>query len=115
MNKKIIIKKGNDMVTLLDEEYIENALDEKSDSNHTHTKSEITDLPTIPSKTSDLTNDSGFLTQHQDISGKENIINKVTSLSSQSTNTEYPSAKCVYDEIDAINELIGDAINYING
>ena len=26
--------------------------------------------PTIPSKTSDLTNDSGFLTSHQDISGK---------------------------------------------
>ena len=30
----------------------------------------IKNKPTIPSKTSDLTNDSGFLTQHQDISGK---------------------------------------------
>lgn len=29
---------------------------------HTHTKSEITDFPTIPSKTSELTNDSGYLT-----------------------------------------------------
>jgi len=29
--------------------------------------------PTIPTKTSDLTNDSGFLTSHQDISGKLNI------------------------------------------
>ena len=28
--------------------------------------------PNIPSKTSDLTNDSGFLTSHQDISGKAN-------------------------------------------
>lgn len=27
----------------------------------------------IPTKTSDLTNDSGFLTQHQDVSGKANI------------------------------------------
>lgn len=29
---------------------------------HTHTKSDITDFPTIPTKTSQLTNDSGFLT-----------------------------------------------------
>lgn len=29
---------------------------------HTHTKSEITDFPTIPTKTSQLTNDSGFKT-----------------------------------------------------
>lgn len=46
--------------------------------------------------------------------GKEDEDNKVTSLSSSSTDTEYPSAKCVYDEIDAINDLIGDAITYIN-
>ena len=38
-----------------------------------------------------------------DISGKENISNKVTSLSSSSTDTQYPSAKCVYDTIDSIN------------
>lgn len=30
-------------------------------SSHTHTKSQITDLPTIPSKTSQLTNDAGFI------------------------------------------------------
>ena len=30
----------------------------------------IKNKPTIPTQTSDLTNDSGFLTQHQDISGK---------------------------------------------
>lgn len=38
------------------------ALSNKSNTGHTHTKSEITDFPTIPTKTSDLTNDSGFLT-----------------------------------------------------
>lgn len=41
------------------------------------------------------------------VSGKEDTSNKVTSLSSSSTDTQYPSAKCVYD-------LIGDAIDYIN-
>ncbi len=49
-----------------------------------------------------------------DTQGKEDSSNKVTSLSSSSTDTQYPSAKCVYDEIDAINDLIGDAITYIN-
>ena len=34
-----------------------------------------------------------------DVSGKEDTTNKVTSLSSSSTNTQYPSAKVVYDEI----------------
>lgn len=28
--------------------------------NHTHTKSQITDFPTIPTKTSDLVNDNNF-------------------------------------------------------
>lgn len=39
-------------------------------SSHKHSKSEITDFPTIPTKTSELNNDSGFLTSHQDITGK---------------------------------------------
>lgn len=39
-------------------------------SSHTHTKSQITDFPTIPSKTSQLTNDSGFLTSHQSLSSR---------------------------------------------
>ena len=34
---------------------------------------DLDDKPTIPTNTSELTNDSGFLTQHQDISGKANI------------------------------------------
>lgn len=32
---------------------------------------DLSNKPTIPSKTSELQNDSGFLTQHQDISGKQ--------------------------------------------
>ena len=37
------------------------------------------------------------LQTHQDISGKEDKSNKVTSISNSSTDTQYPSAKCVYD------------------
>lgn len=40
------------------------------------------------------------------ISNKEDRSNKVTTLSQSSTDTQYPSAKCVYD-------LIGDINNYI--
>ena len=45
------------------------------------------------------------------ITGKnlETSNNKVTSISSSSTNTEYPSAKAVYDYIQSLN---GDEVNY---
>lgn len=41
---------------------INSALNGKAASSHTHLKSDITDFPTIPTKTSQLTNDSGFKT-----------------------------------------------------
>lgn len=45
----------------------------KADKSHTHTASEVGALPhttEIPSKVSQLENDRGYLTEHQDISGK---------------------------------------------
>ncbi|WP_296884919.1 hypothetical protein [uncultured Methanobrevibacter sp.] len=60
---------------------------------------DLTHKPSIPTKTSDLINTSGFITEHQDISGKEDKTNKVTTLDSSSTDTQYPSAKCVFDEL----------------
>lgn len=49
------------------------------------------------------------LQQHQDISGKENTSNKVTTISSASTNTQYPSAKAVYDFIASLD---GNGVAY---
>lgn len=46
------------------------------------------------------------LQAHQDISGKEDKSNKVTSLSSSSTDTQYPSAKCVYDMIGDVETIL---------
>lgn len=60
-------------------------------SNHTHPKSSLY-------AEANHTH-SQYLTEHQDISGKEDKSNKVISLNSFSTDTEYPSAKAVYDEI----------------
>lgn len=45
-----------------------------------------------------------------DISDFEDTNNKVTSLNNNSTDTQYPSAKCVYDLIGDIPSVL-DAIN----
>ena len=44
------------------------------------------------------------------IAGLEETANKVTSLSAQSTDTQYPSAKCVYDLIGGLDDLIGTGV-----
>lgn len=67
-------------------------------------------IPTVPTNVSAFTNDAGYLTQHQDISGKENTSNKVTSITSSSTNTEYPSALAVYNLFNSI--IDADNISY---
>lgn len=38
--------------------------------------------------------------------GKESASNKVTALSSASTDSQYPSAKCVYDMVGNIETLL---------
>ena len=59
-------------------------------------------IPIVPTNVSAFTNDAGYLTQHQDISGKEDKTNKVASMSASSTDTEYPSAKCVYEALQSV-------------
>lgn len=44
------------------------------------------------------------------VSGLESTSNKVTSISASSTDTQYPSAKCVYNLVGEIAEAL-DAIN----
>ena len=48
------------------------------------------------------------ITSHQDISGKQDKSNLVTSISSSSTDIEYPSAKCVYDMIGNIESNLSN-------
>lgn len=42
----------------------------------------------------------------EEFNEKEDSSNKVTSLSAQSTDTQYPSAKCVYDIVGDIETLL---------
>lgn len=44
------------------EKLVKDTIDTKANATHTHTVSQVTDFPNIPSKVSDLTNDSGFIT-----------------------------------------------------
>ena len=66
---------------------------------------DLTNKPTIPTDTSDLTNGAGYITSSA-LSGYQTTSNLVTSISSSSTNTQYPSAKCVYDIVGDIETLL---------
>ncbi len=52
--------------------------------------------------------------QTQDISGKEDKSNKVTSISSESTDTQYPSALAVYNYVDTIVGDINALLDTLN-
>ena len=75
------------------------------------------DLVDEPTKLSDFTDDLGsspththsqYLTAHQDITGKQDKSNLVTSVSASSTDSQYPSAKLFYDTVGNIETLINN-------
>lgn len=84
------------------------SIDDKADINHTHTKNQITDFPTIPSKTSDLQNDSGFITS----SAISNMV--TTSDIANDLNTTTSGKVLDARQGKVLNDLIGQAITYIN-
>lgn len=79
---------------------IKTALDNKANQTHTHTKSQITDFPTIPTKVSDLQNDSQFITSN-------NIVDNLNSTS----NTAPLSAR----QGKELADMIGNILTIING
>lgn len=82
---------------LTSEKMMENIIDEKiSELSSVAISGDYEDLinkPTIPTKTSDLTNDSGFLTSHQDISGKADI----TDLSNYIPNENFITGGTIFE------------------
>lgn len=92
---------------------IEVFVDNKSDTGHTHTKSQITDFPTIPSKTSDLQNDSGFLTSHQSLSGYLQTSDVKDNLTS--TDTDKPLSAKQGKELKSLIDNKEDKIYRIVG
>ena len=60
---------------------------------------------TVPTDTGDLTNGAGYITSSA-ISNMQTTTNLVTSVSSSSTDSQYPSAKLFYDTCGNITALI---------
>ena len=77
------------------------------DLSNYYTKDEVDNLiPTVPTNVSAFTNDAGYLTQHQDISGKLDT-NKVK-------NSNSTTAGDVYD-VRYINTMLGDIESLLGG
>lgn len=110
----IVIGVDGQNVDLSSGENLETALGNKVDkvtgkglSTEDYTTAEKTKLNGIqqgaqvnPTNVSELTNDAGYITSSA-ISGLESTTNKTTTIDETSTDDQYPSAKAVYDAIEA--------------
>lgn len=84
-----------------------------AEATHNHTKSQITDFPSIPSKTSDLQNDSGFLTSHQSLSGYLQTSDVKDNLTS--TDTDKPLSAYQGKELKTLIDSKEDNIEIFTG
>lgn len=100
-----------------------NGITDKPDTfppaSHNHTKGNITDFPTGLSEfTDDLGSSpshthSQYLTSHQDVTGKEDHVNKVTAWSDPTTDLHYPSEKLVKNTFDIKQDIVD--LSIVNG
>lgn len=85
----------------------------QSDWNATSGMGEILNkptIPTVPTNVSSFTNDAGYLTAHQDISGKADVVTKVTNTSSGTASLALDSGK-FYVFSNALTALTITALN----
>lgn len=120
----------SDSTNPIESKLIKAALDGKASSTHNHTVANITDfpslatvaetgsyndlinkpsIPTIPTLISAFTNDAGYLTQHQSLSGYLQTSDIVDNL-----NTNDATKPLSSKQGKVLNDLIGQAIAYIN-
>ena len=75
---------------------------------------DLVSKPTIPTTTSSVTSGSSEARTsggaYTALSAKENTSNKVTSISSSSTDTQYPSARAVYTQIGNVEAVLDQII-----
>ena len=62
----------------------------------------------IPTGWNVYTEEEYKLARQYQLSNKENTSNKVISVSSESTDDQYPSAKCVYDLVGNVENLLSE-------
>lgn len=78
INDGVLSATGGGTADSVDWSNIQNKPSSFTPSAHTHTKSEITDFPNIPTKTSDLTNDSNFVNTTTMNNALANKVDKVS-------------------------------------
>lgn len=111
---KVALTDGNDNQPALDEASgLYTMLDSSGkipDARLNSTIARVSQIPTLPTvdQTYDGTssNAQSGVAVAEAISGKQDVSNLVTSLSASSTDTQYPSAKCVYDMIGDIEAVL---------
>lgn len=84
--------------TAMDNRYENKQSNKKNDISGDYT-SDTASYPTVQAVKT-YVSDQGYLTSHQDISGKEDSSNKVSSWSGTTSDTRYPSEKLVKDSLD---------------
>ena len=84
--------------TAMDNRYENKQSNKKNDISGDFT-SDTVSYPTVQAVKSFI-NNQGYLTIHQDITGKEDSSNKVSSWSGTTSDTRYPSEKLVKDSLD---------------
>ena len=89
-------------------ESVKFALDKKANKSELATKADKSSLSAVA--TSNDYDDLDNKPTIPSVTGKEDTANKVTSLSSSSTDTEYPSAKCVYDIVGDVESALAALI-----
>ena len=86
-----------------------------ADWNAANGVAQILNKPTIPTNTSQLTNDSGFLTEHQDISGKANTADlaAVATSGSYADLSDKPTIPAAHVNADWA-QTSTESVDYIN-
>lgn len=62
-NIDIVQQTGDSVTAAMSQDAVTKGLAKKANTSHEHTVAQITDMPAIPSKTSELANDSGYVTE----------------------------------------------------
>lgn len=104
--------------TLANQTDLANALAGKADASHTHTKSEITDFPTIPTKLSDFTDDLGTSPTHthsqylesvawNDVSSKPSTFTPSSHTHTKSEITDFPTIPTVPTKLSDFTDDLG--------
>ena len=101
--------------TLSNQTDLQNALDGKATASHTHTKSQITDfpaIPTVPTKLSDFTDDLGSSPTHTHSQYLESVSwNDVSSKPSSFTPSSHTHTKSEITDFPAIPAKVSDLQN----